>query len=64
MKIFYIEYNGIWFGGRCIVVAENKEDAFQMLFPDEERRKKEEPKVVKTFSGTRKNIVYDWDGDY
>jgi hypothetical protein len=64
MRIFYIEYNGLYLGGFSVVISENKEDAFKMLFPDEETRKKEEPKVVKTFSGTRKNIVYDWDGDY
>lgn len=61
MKIFRVNYSGLWMGGVAIVIAETKEDAIEQV---RNHRTTLEFKNVTVEKLPSSGVVYNDNGDY
>ena len=64
MKAFLIKYDGLWMGGKAIVIAKTKKTALRLVEEDENTLEFTDVKVEEIIELDKPKILYNNNGDY
>jgi len=63
LKAYHITYDGLWLGGRAIVIAHTRKIALRLL-EEEGPVEFTDVKIEKVISLDKPKVIYNYDGDY
>jgi hypothetical protein len=64
MKAFLITYDGVWLGGKAVVLAETKEEAIELVKNDEQTVEFNDVQVEQELDIKFPCVFYNDNGDY
>ena len=64
MKAYLINYNGLWLGGSCIVIAKSQEEAIALAKDDPSTVEFDDVTVEKEMDIDYPRVLYNDNGDY
>jgi hypothetical protein len=64
MKAYYITYDGIWLGGKAVVLAESEDEALDLVKNDKATIEFTDVGVEEVHDLTEAVVLYNDSGDY
>ena len=64
MKAFLIKYDGLWMGGRAVVIAKTRKTALKLVESDPHTLEFTDVEIEKMFDVTEPQVLYNNNGDY
>ena len=64
MRVYYITYDGVWLGGKGIVLAKSKKTALRLLEEDGRTVEFNDVEVIEVIELDKPQVIYNDNGDY